>query len=396
MTGTGAFPYAAPASGAYPITTGLTTSMSVANANNSADVANYAWAGVDSAPISVRCMTTGSETYAITSGSVVTINGTTIDGISVAVDDIVFIPTAPGSAGPGTAISSGVGSSQPGNGLYYVTAVATNISLSRAGTMSSTSAQPNPAGRVVFVRPGGTVNGLTMWIVNSPTGDATFTYGTTALQFKNYSYATLTNSPLIVTPTIQSPTFTGTGVPNAAIQQGINNFNTSLQTQPTVAATKYYVAGSALAMPASALTGMTANATTFVWNIGMAKNAQGTGTFQVLILRGTNGTTADTADVTQTIGTQTAALDNMFLTIQLTVTTIGASGAYYWSMCPDSKAVTATGFGCATGTLFNGTVSSVALNTASLKFGIGFIANTGGTLPTITIPTVQSFAFNVN
>lgn len=369
------YPITAPASGAFPISTswGSTGTFQNTDQDNTNAVANYAWGGVDTGPTTARVATTGAETYTIVSGSVTTINGTTWDGVSVAANDIGLIKDAPASSGAGS-----VGSSQPANGLYYVVSVSTNITVARVATMSSASSQANPAGRIVFVRPGGTANASTFWQVTSPFADVAFTYGTTAMQWKNYYLS-------------------GTGIPNSAIQQaGINNFNTTLQTQATVAATKYYVAGSALAMPAAALTGMAANKTTFVWNIGMAKNANGTGTFQILILRGTNGTTADTADVTQTIGTQTAALDHMLLTVQLTVTTIGGTGAYYWSMYPDNKAVTATGFGCVTGTLFNGTVSSVAMNTASLIFGIAFVANTGGTLPTVTIPTVNAAAYNMN
>lgn len=395
MTGTGLFPITAPAAGASPLTTTV-AGNSQADANNTNDVDNYAWGGVDSAPISARCMTTGAETYVITSGSVASLTGiSAIDAISVAVNDLVFIPTAPGSSGVGAAISSGVGSSQSGNGLYYVTGlVGGNIQLARAATMSTTSFQTNPAGRVVFVR-AGTVNAFTMWMVSSPVGVAAFTYGTTAMQWKNFFLNIA--SPTITTPTISSPTFTGTGIPNAAIQQaGINNFAIAQQSQATVAATNYYITKSDLDMPASPLTGMTANRTAFVWRISMAKNANGTGAISLILFRGTNGSTADTADVTQALGTQTAAADHMILDVVLVVTTTGATGAYYWTITPMHAAVTATGFGVATGTLFSGTKSSVAMNTASLKFGLGFVCATGGTLPTITVPMVQAFAYNMD
>jgi hypothetical protein len=127
----------------------------------------------------------------------------------------------------------------------------------------------------------------------------------------------------------------------------------------------------------------------------MAKTAAGTGTFQIKLYRGTNGSTADTADVTQTIGTQTAVVDNMTVDVEIVVTTIGAAGAYFWSIIPTNKAITATGFGVATGPTgqFSGTVSGVALNTAALKFGIGFVATTG--TPTITVPMVRAQALNV-
>jgi hypothetical protein len=217
----------------------------------------------------------------------------------------------------------------------------------------------------------------------------------------------LTGSPTLTAPTISSPTFTGTGIPNAAIQQaGINNFNVALQSQVVASGTAYYITNSSLTMPAAALNGMTANKTAFVWNVAMAKTAAGTGIFQIAIYRGTNGTTADTQDVLATIGTQTAVIDEMVLNVMLVVTTTGATGSYYWSIIPDNRAsltvtantpASAAGFGVplqGSNAYLNGTVSSVAMNTASLKFGLGFVATTG--TPTITIPQVQAFAFNMD
>jgi len=86
----------------------------------------------------------------------------------------------------------------------------------------------------------------------------------------------------------------------------------------------------------------------------------------------------------------------MFIDVTLVVPTVGSSGAYFWSMCPQQAAATATGFGIATGTnaLFSGTVSSVALNTAGLAFGLGFVATTG--TPTIRIVQVQAYAHNLS
>lgn len=173
-----------------------------------------------------------------------------------------------------------------------------------------------------------------------------------------------------------------------ALMAGTQGGNTSTQSQVVVSATAYYITGSNIAVPTNYAVG-----TRFRWTVAMAKTAAGTGTFQIRIYRGTNGTTADTADVTQTIGTQTAAVDSMTLDVEVVVTTTGATGAYYWSIIPTSKAVTATGFGVATGSSgqFSGAVSSVALNTASLKFGLSFIATTG--TPTITVPLVRASAY---
>ncbi len=196
----------------------------------------------------------------------------------------------------------------------------------------------------------------------------------------------------------ESSTLFGTtdAIPNANIQDGITNGNSASQSQIVVSATNYYITNSTLTMPATSKTGGGMSTTTrFVWDLAMTKTAAGTGIFQISIYRGTNGTTADTQDVLQTIGTQTAAVDSMSVKVMLTVTATGATGSYYWSIIPQNKAITATGFGVATGAggFFSGTVASVAMNTASLKFGIGFKATTG--TPTIVIPFVKAEAFNM-
>src|SRR5690349_17760883 len=85
---------------------------------------------------------------------------------------------------------------------------------------------------------------------------------------------------------------------------------TALQSQVTVAGTVYYINGSAVALPADYAVG-----TKFRWTIAMAKTAAGTGAFNIHIKVGTAATVADTSVVTQSIGTQTAAVDNMMLDI---------------------------------------------------------------------------------
>lgn len=196
-----------------------------------------------------------------------------------------------------------------------------------------------------------------------------------------------------------SPAFTGTptfasGIPATEFPNGIINGNTSVQSQVVVSGTNYYIAGSNLNIPASPKVGLVVGSR-FRWTVAMAKTAAGTGTFQIKIYRGTNASTADTADVNQTIGTQTAAVDSMMLDVEMVITTTGATGAYFWQIIPMSKALTAVGFGVATGPTgqFSGTVSSVNLTTGSLKFGLGFTATTG--TPTITVPLVRAQALNV-
>ena len=200
--------------------------------------------------------------------------------------------------------------------------------------------------------------------------------------------------------TLTSPTIGGTpvfssGIPATEIPNGITNANTTAQSQLTVAGTFYYITNSNINLPASLKAGM-AVGTRFTWQVSMTKTAAGTGTFIIAIYRGTNGTTGDTKDVSQSIGTQTAALDDMVVDVQVVVTATGASGSYYWAIIPTNKALTAAGFGVATGTgaYFSGTVSGVAMNTASLKFGLGFSSTTG--TPTIAIPMVNARAFNID
>lgn len=180
-----------------------------------------------------------------------------------------------------------------------------------------------------------------------------------------------------------------------AIATAVNAYstggNTALQTQVVVSGTSYYITNSAVSVPSTLIVG-----TRFRWTVAMAKTAAGTGTFQIKLYRGTNGSTADTADVTQTLGTQTAVVDSMILDVEIVVTATGATGSYYWTVVPTSKAASATGFGVAVGPSgqFSGTVSSVALNTASLKLGLGFVATTG--TPTVTVPLVRAQALNIS
>jgi hypothetical protein len=201
--------------------------------------------------------------------------------------------------------------------------------------------------------------------------------------------------------TIYYPTKTGTllgtgdSIPNTNLPDGITNSNTTAQSQVTVAGTTYYITGSNLNLPATLITGM-AVGTRFRWTVAMTKTAAGTGTFIIGIYRGTNGSTADTLDVAQSIGTQTAAVDNMTVDVEMVVTATGATGSYYWSIIPNNKAASATGFGVAVGptAYFSGTVSGVAMNTASLKFGLGFRSTTG--TPTIVIPQVRAGSYNLS
>lgn len=170
-------------------------------------------------------------------------------------------------------------------------------------------------------------------------------------------------------------------VPTACDGGGIATMSSGLFTQSMGAGTYYYVPNSALTMPATTKTGGgMSTSTTMQWRFMMRKTAAGTAAFNVCIYRGVNGTTADTKDVDQTIGTATAAVDIATVFVNLQVTATGATGSYTWSISCQHKGATAAGFGLTDATpFFTGTVSSVAMNTASLKFGIGLMGTTGTT-----------------
>jgi hypothetical protein len=174
---------------------------------------------------------------------------------------------------------------------------------------------------------------------------------------------------------------------------GIYNFNQSAQSQVVVSATEYYITRSDLDMPAAYTTAIGAG-TTMKWRIALNKTAAGTGTFQILLKKGTNGSIADTSIVTQTIGTQTAAADNMEADIQLVWTSATAA---YWTIIPRQSAATGTGFGLvypAVAAQFNGTISGQTTTTASDKYGLSVIFTTG--TPTFIVDLVQAQAFGVN
>jgi len=189
-------------------------------------------------------------------------------------------------------------------------------------------------------------------------------------------------------------------VPAVNLPNGITNFNTAVQSQACVANTKYYVTSSNLALPSNPLSGtygLTANKSTFIWDIAMNKDQPSTGgTFSIILFRGTNGNATDTADVTQPLGTLTNVADNMTLEVQITVTsTASGSSSYFYSVVTTHLAASGTGFGLTTGgtgaSHFSGTVGSLTF-AAGTTFGIGFVST--GT-PTVGIPQVQSSTFNI-
>lgn len=172
----------------YPLPTnyGTNSAVSATALNNIGSLINLLWVlDAGDNPPGARVATTGSETYTITSGNVTQINGTTIDGVSVAATgaingfgDYVLVKDAPTVSGVGSP-----GSTVPANGLYQVSAVGSNITLVRATFMSAAGPLISPAGVVIFVAQG-TVNAGLAWQVQSPASVSTaFTYGATNIGF---------------------------------------------------------------------------------------------------------------------------------------------------------------------------------------------------------------------
>lgn len=189
------YPFTAPA-GAALLTDWSTTKYLEDDQGDSNKVSNYGWAAADSAPVNARVATTGDETYTIVAGSVTVINGLDIDAVTISLGgsgvdpDVILIKDAPVASGPGTPDSL-----QPANGLYWPISLAGgNIAVTRCGTMSPTSARPNPSGRIVNVWAGAT-NINHEFHVTTPNGVAPFIYGTTALQWTKYAHTPVISVP---------------------------------------------------------------------------------------------------------------------------------------------------------------------------------------------------------
>lgn len=130
---------------------------------------------------SVQAATTGSETYTITGGSVTQINGTTLDGVTVAVNDRILVKDAPGASGTGSG-----GSDQPGNGIYKVTGNTTNLTVTRVTDMSGSV---NPAGAFTLIEAGTANKGMGYVVIDPTTPDGSFTYGTNNIKWSIFSSA---------------------------------------------------------------------------------------------------------------------------------------------------------------------------------------------------------------
>jgi len=128
---------------------------------------------------SCRVATTGTETYTIVSGAVTAIAGTTIDGISVVVNDRILVKNAPSATGVGSSPNT----NQPANGIYKVSAVSTSITVQRDSDANLSTEVT--AGMFTFVAEGST-NSDNGYVLT--TNDA-IVLNTTALSFSQFSGA---------------------------------------------------------------------------------------------------------------------------------------------------------------------------------------------------------------
>lgn len=131
---------------------------------------------------SARVATTGAETYTISGGAVTQITGTTIDGVTIAVNDRILIKNAPAASGAGAGAGT-ANTTQPANGIYVVTNATTNLTVQRS--VDADISADVTAGLFVFVAEG-TANADNGYVL---TTNDTITLNTTGLTFTQFSGA---------------------------------------------------------------------------------------------------------------------------------------------------------------------------------------------------------------
>lgn len=99
-------------------------------------------------------------------------------------------------------------------------------------------------------------------------------------------------------------------------------FNASVAAQLPVAATRTYIAGSALAIPVNKLR----VGACFRWRLNLTKTAAGVAASTFDVAFGVNGTVADVARLSFAKPAGTAAVDEGWVEIVCTIRTIGATG----------------------------------------------------------------------
>jgi hypothetical protein len=167
----------------------------------------------------------------------------------------------------------------------------------------------------------------------------------------------------------------------------VTHQNASTAVQTPAAATRTYITGSQLAIPASGLK----VGTVLRWQFNMTKTAAGTAASTIDIAFGTAGTVSDTAQVSFTKPAGTAAVDEGFVEIECIIKTVNASTGVAVGEFRMGHNLAATG---------HAVIPFVAVNTTSGSFNtvsptfVGVCITTGAS-DAITITQCSAQAINL-
>jgi hypothetical protein len=354
---------------------------------------------------SARAATTGAETFTIASGTVTTINGTTIDGQTINIGEYILVKDAPATTGAGSANST-----QPGNGLYIVTGNTTNLSVSRAAGQSTSE---SPAGDYVFIE-AGTNYASSGWVVTSPSTNAAFTWGTGNVAWTQFtgageitvdstltksgnalSRAAITGDVTIATnsnaSTIAANAVTYAKFQTVAANSVVGNATGSTATAAAINFTAAATASTLMYRDASA----NARVNSIIENFQSIASAAGTTTLTVSSPRTTQITGA-TTQIVKTPDATTLVVGQQFVVLNRSsgvVTVNDNSSTLIQTMAAGSfLTLTVTGIGSAAGTwdaAYTSAGGSGSVTTVSVVSTNGFagsVAN-ASTTPAITIST---------
>lgn len=160
--------------------------INVVSPTSAGDIANKAYVDAMKQALDIkdscRVATTGAETYTIAAGAVTQITGTSVDGVTLSINDRILIKNAPAATGAGAGGGS-TNTTQPANGIYYVTNATTNLTLARS-TDADISAEVT-SGLFAFVTEG-TAGNKSGFVLTTPDP---IVVNTTALTFTQFSGA---------------------------------------------------------------------------------------------------------------------------------------------------------------------------------------------------------------
>lgn len=175
---------------------------------------------------------------------------------------------------------------------------------------------------------------------------------------------------------------------DAGFVSGSPYVNFSTTSQSPAAATRTYIAGSAITIPASKLQ----IGSIFKWRFNMTKNANGTATSTIDIAVGTTGTTSDTARVSFTKPAGTAVADEAWCEVECICRgPLSASGVFVGEFIMTHN-LAATGHAQIPVVVVNTVSGTFDVTTAGLIVGLCI---TSGALDAIVIQQVTARAYNL-